>query len=355
MLKKLGIIIGFLCCTLIANTAMAAASDNNSYPTQDRRQYYKSSERVQTMQSNVEGGRGALIGRMAFLQENATQRDAIKEIGYMTLKRGDFIGLHSHVETECAYIIVSGTGLFSDGKKERVVATGDVTIARIGQSHGLRNIGYEPLVFIKILAQNDRHALNNVQEQGPAANAVSKQPPATAQKPALTQQPTKTPKPTLAQPPTATQQPAPVQQPATQKPALTQQQPAAQKPALTQQQPTTASKKPTLAQPSKKDTAVKPSREEARKAREDARIQRQKDREDMLAQREIKRENERLAREKARQEAKNPKKKTTADREREAELRAARAEEAAWEAQQREKIRKENPKELNDEFAIGIK
>ena len=36
-----------------------------------------------------------------------------------------------------------------------VVHAGDITIARAGQSHALRNEKDEPLIFLDVIAQND--------------------------------------------------------------------------------------------------------------------------------------------------------------------------------------------------------
>ena len=104
---------------------------------------------------DVAGGKGTLYGEFAFTRENAREDDAIKEIGFMTLKHGDFIGLHTHADNEDAYLILSGTGVFTDGEGNAwVVTEGDMTIARPGQAHGLANLGKEDLVFLDIIAKN---------------------------------------------------------------------------------------------------------------------------------------------------------------------------------------------------------
>ncbi|MBQ7221328.1 MAG: cupin domain-containing protein [Synergistaceae bacterium] len=104
---------------------------------------------------DVAGGRGTLYGEFAFTRDNAREEDAIKEIGFMTLKHGDFIGLHAHNDNEDAYLILSGTGIFTDGEGNAwTVKAGDMTIARPGQSHGLANLGSEDLVFLDIIAKN---------------------------------------------------------------------------------------------------------------------------------------------------------------------------------------------------------
>ena len=104
---------------------------------------------------DVAGGKGTLYGEFAFIRDNAREQDAIKEIGFMTLKPGSYIGLHSHADNEDAYLILSGTGIFTDGEGNAwVVKAGDMTIARPGQAHGLANLYNEDLVFLDIIAKN---------------------------------------------------------------------------------------------------------------------------------------------------------------------------------------------------------
>ena len=48
------------------------------------------------------------------------------------------------------------SSIFTDGDgREAVVRAGDITIARAGQSHALRNEKDEPLIFLDVIAQND--------------------------------------------------------------------------------------------------------------------------------------------------------------------------------------------------------
>lgn len=102
------------------------------------------------------GGMGTLHGEFAFRREQALEDDAIKEIGWMTLKPGAYIGLHAHKDNEDAYLIVSGKGVFTDGNGNAwVVGPGDMTLARPGQSHGLANLSKEDLVFLDIIAKNN--------------------------------------------------------------------------------------------------------------------------------------------------------------------------------------------------------
>ena len=112
---------------------------------------------------DVAGGKGTLYGEFAFIRDNALEDDAIKEIGFMTLKKGDFIGTHKHADNEDAYLIISGQGVFTDGEgNSYVVKAGDMTIARPGQSHGLANLYDEDLVFLDIIAKNSGANLENI-------------------------------------------------------------------------------------------------------------------------------------------------------------------------------------------------
>lgn len=126
-------------------------------------QCYTSDELTVLDKQDVAGGKGTLYGMFAFTRDNAFEHDAIKEIGFMTLKHGDFIGTHKHADNEDAYLILSGHGIFTDGNNNAyIVGPGDMTIARPGQSHGLANLFGEDLVFLDIIAKNSGADLEKI-------------------------------------------------------------------------------------------------------------------------------------------------------------------------------------------------
>ena len=126
-------------------------------------QCYTSEQLTTLDKENVAGGKGTLHGEFAFIRDNAFDYDAIKEIGFMTLKHGDFIGTHKHADNEDAYLILSGQGVFTDGNGNAwVVKAGDMTIARPGQAHGLANLYSEDLVFLDIIAKNSGADLEKI-------------------------------------------------------------------------------------------------------------------------------------------------------------------------------------------------
>lgn len=67
------------------------------------------------------------------------------------------IGYHQHINEAEAYFIVSGTGEFTgnDGFKKQV-SSGDLCLIEKGQSHGLKNIGNQPLSFIAIVYNSEK-------------------------------------------------------------------------------------------------------------------------------------------------------------------------------------------------------
>lgn len=100
------------------------------------------------------GGNGTLYGQFAFTRDQSPKDHAIKEIGWMKLQPGDSIGYHQHITNEDTYIIVSGEGVFTDADgQEKPVKSGDITIARKGDSHALKNTGTEPLIFLDIIVE----------------------------------------------------------------------------------------------------------------------------------------------------------------------------------------------------------
>lgn len=131
-----------LCLAFIGGTAMAAE------------QLYKKEDLKTWDREKVAGGEGTLYGKFSHTRNDAPKDWAIKEIGWMTLKPGASIGMHKHEINEDTYIIVSGEGVFTDtAGKETPVKAGDITIARKGDQHALKNTGKEDLVFLDIIGQ----------------------------------------------------------------------------------------------------------------------------------------------------------------------------------------------------------
>ena len=143
-----------LCGVAILVLAVALAPAQEKTVSGDQQLFKKAKLEVWNRE-NVAGGAGTLAGRFSFTRNNAQAEWAIREIGWMTLAPGCSIGLHSHADNEDAYIIVSGTGEFTDSAgKVSPVAARDITVAHPGQKHALTNTGKTPLIFLDIVSKS---------------------------------------------------------------------------------------------------------------------------------------------------------------------------------------------------------
>ena len=132
-------------CFSLLFSGVAFAGEPQLYPKESLKTWDR---------ENVAGGQGTLYGKFGFNRNDATKDMVIKEIGWMTLQPGASIGMHKHENNEDAYIIVSGQGVFTDtAGKETPVKGGDITIARPGDAHALKNTGKEPLIFLDVIGQ----------------------------------------------------------------------------------------------------------------------------------------------------------------------------------------------------------
>lgn len=138
--------IGLVCVLTLVLCAPAIAADPGQMFAKETLKTWD--------REKVAGGEGTLYGKFSFTRNDAAATHAIKEIGWMTLQPGASIGMHKHENNEDAYIIISGEGLFTDSNgKETPVKGGDITLARKGQSHALKNTGKVPLIFLDVIAQ----------------------------------------------------------------------------------------------------------------------------------------------------------------------------------------------------------
>lgn len=143
-----------LSVALLLGTSISAQAAEQTTPTDRSIQVYKKADLAEWNRENAAGGQGPLLGSFAFTHHQTADQDAFKEIGWLTLPPGASIGQHKHTGNEDVYIIVSGKGLFTDSEgKQTEVGAGDITIARPGQSHALKNIGKKPLVFLDLIAE----------------------------------------------------------------------------------------------------------------------------------------------------------------------------------------------------------
>ncbi|OAM26404.1 MULTISPECIES: cupin domain-containing protein [Eikenella] len=153
-MKKLA--VSLIAATLLASAGAWAKDINepSKEPVDRSVQVYRRADLQRWDRDQAAGGQGHLLGRFAYTRHQTNDQDAIREIGWMTLPPGASVGLHKHANNEDVYLIVEGRGTFVDSNgKETPVAAGDITIARPGQSHALKNTGHRPLRFINFIGQ----------------------------------------------------------------------------------------------------------------------------------------------------------------------------------------------------------
>lgn len=143
-----------LAVAFLLGTTVNVHAAEQAKPADRSVQVYKKADLAEWNRENAAGGKGPLLGRFAFNRHQTAAQDAFREIGWLTLPPGASIGEHKHTDNEDVYIIVSGKGMFTDSTgKQTPVGAGDITIARPGQSHALKNIGKKPLVFLDLIAE----------------------------------------------------------------------------------------------------------------------------------------------------------------------------------------------------------
>lgn len=101
------------------------------------------------IRENVRGGNGALEMMHLFEQEDLNGMS--KMIARFTIKKGQSIGKHAHVEDGELYIIFAGEGVVDDNGARRTVMPGDAIWTAGGEFHSITNEKDEPLLIYAIV------------------------------------------------------------------------------------------------------------------------------------------------------------------------------------------------------------
>ncbi|MBN2625038.1 MAG: cupin domain-containing protein [Spirochaetales bacterium] len=89
-------------------------------------------------QKSIHGGTGLLQDLVLFDKKDFETN--LSFISHTVLPPGTSIGYHSHhSEREEVYVILKGTGLYTQAGELSKIRSGDVLITGINQSHGLEN------------------------------------------------------------------------------------------------------------------------------------------------------------------------------------------------------------------------
>ena len=69
------------------------------------------------------------------------------------LDPGASIGYHKHVDNEEVYFIISGKGIYTEEGDDFDTRAGDSFLCRMGNSHGIKNVGTEKLIIGAAIAK----------------------------------------------------------------------------------------------------------------------------------------------------------------------------------------------------------
>lgn len=97
------------------------------------------------------GGKGTMhIERLLAKEELGSK---VKMYAKVTVDVNSSLGIHPHVDDSECYFILQGKAKYNDNGKEVMLSVGDCTYTAPGESHGIENIGEEPLIFMALIIQ----------------------------------------------------------------------------------------------------------------------------------------------------------------------------------------------------------
>lgn len=79
----------------------------------------------------------------------------VKMYAKVTIDVASSIGFHAHNGDGESYYVIQGNALYRDNEKSYPLHVGDVTFTPDGSSHGIENIGNEPLVIMALIIACD--------------------------------------------------------------------------------------------------------------------------------------------------------------------------------------------------------
>ena len=98
---------------------------------------------------NRAGGKGWI--HIEHLLSKEDMNEMVKMYARVTIDPHASIGYHQHVDDGESYCIIHGTGMYTEDDKTWKVSEGDITWTPSSHSHGIENIGEEPLVLIALI------------------------------------------------------------------------------------------------------------------------------------------------------------------------------------------------------------
>jgi len=78
-------------------------------------------------------------------------KERVKMYARVSIDVASSLGVHPHVNDSECYYILQGKAKYNDNGTEHILTAGACTYTPAGSSHGIENIGDEPLVFMALI------------------------------------------------------------------------------------------------------------------------------------------------------------------------------------------------------------
>lgn len=106
-------------------------------------------DRVIEHYENRAGGKGSV--HIERLLPPEILKDHVLMYAKVTVDVQSSLGYHQHIDDGESYYIIQGKARYNDNGTEVILEAGACTFTPAGSSHGIENIGDEPLVFMAII------------------------------------------------------------------------------------------------------------------------------------------------------------------------------------------------------------
>ena len=111
----------------------------------------KFNERENSIKENLKGGNGSIDFKQIANGDDFYNK--IKMFSTLTIKPGDSIGYHTHINEQEIMLINKGEGLYKDDGVESIVCEGDVTVCYENHYHGITNVSSNNLEIIAMVIE----------------------------------------------------------------------------------------------------------------------------------------------------------------------------------------------------------
>ncbi|MDD5808797.1 MAG: cupin domain-containing protein [Oscillospiraceae bacterium] len=111
--------------------------------------FFMKDDMIREEKVELRGGKGTL--QLCHIVPPELLHGSGTQVGILTIKPGDSIGLHSHSKNFEIYYLLEGTARVTDGGEERILHAGDGELCADGNTHSLENIGETEVRLLAVI------------------------------------------------------------------------------------------------------------------------------------------------------------------------------------------------------------